>query len=155
MGRSISSVAMQELVATIRDRYQQSSKKETGRILNKFTAIAGHGRKHGIRLLSRPASGEERPTVGRRNYDKAVPEAVIVVREAFDRICGKRVEAALRNLVNSMGRHCHLELDQVVRSHLLSANAATLDRLMQIDRIINGTKDELNPYRAALDPVAM
>ena len=58
MGGGISKMAKQELVATIRDRYQQSSKKEKGRILDEFTAITGHHRKHGIRLLSQPAAEE-------------------------------------------------------------------------------------------------
>ena len=52
MGGGFSKMAKQELVATIRDRYRQSSKKDKGRILDEFTAITGHHRKHGIRLLS-------------------------------------------------------------------------------------------------------
>ena len=52
MGGGISMMAKQELVATIRDRYRQASKKDKGRILDEFTAITGHHRKHGIRLLS-------------------------------------------------------------------------------------------------------
>ena len=50
MGGGISKMAKQELVATIRDRYQQSSKKDKGKIPDEFTAITGHHRKHGIRL---------------------------------------------------------------------------------------------------------
>ena len=42
MGGGISKMAKQELVATIRDRYQQASKKDKGRILDEFTAITGH-----------------------------------------------------------------------------------------------------------------
>ena len=34
-------MAKQELVATIRDRYRRSSKKDKGRILDEFTAITG------------------------------------------------------------------------------------------------------------------
>ena len=56
MGGGISKMAKQELVATIRNRYQQTSKKDKGRILDEFTAITGHYRKHGIRLLSGTAS---------------------------------------------------------------------------------------------------
>ena len=56
MGGGISKMAKQELVATIRDRYQQASKKDKGRILDEFTAITGYHRKHGIRLLSGTAS---------------------------------------------------------------------------------------------------
>ena len=51
MGGGISKMAKQELVATIRDRYQQASKKDKRRILDELTAITGHSRKHGIRLL--------------------------------------------------------------------------------------------------------
>ena len=126
MGGGVSKMAKQELVATIRDRYQQASKKDKGRILDEFTAITGHHRKHGIRLLSGTADNQGQQVVGRRIYDEAVREAVIVVWEASDRICGKRLKAALPNLVNSMERHGHLGLDPVVREHLLSASAANL-----------------------------
>ena len=98
MGGGISKMAKQELVAAIKDRYQQSSKKEKGRILDEFTAITGHHRKHGIMLLSQPAYEEREQIAGRRIYDEAVREAVIVVWEASDRICGKRLKAALPNL---------------------------------------------------------
>ena len=91
MGGGISKMAKQELVATIRDRHRQASKKDKGRILDEFTAITGHHRKHGIRLLSQPVGEEEKQAVGRRIYDEAVREAVIVVWEASDRICGKRL----------------------------------------------------------------
>ena len=98
-------MAKQELVATIRDRYQQASKKDKGRILDEFTAITGHHRKHGIRLLSGTAGNKGKQAVGRRIYDEAVREAVIVVWEASDRICGKRLKAALPNFMDSMKRH--------------------------------------------------
>ena len=76
--------------------------------------------------------GEKLPTVkGRRIYDEAVREAVILVWEAADRICGKRLKAALPHLVESMERHGHLDLDLRVRQRLLAASAATLDRLLQ------------------------
>ena len=106
-------MAKQELLATIRDRYRASSKREKSRILDEFIAVTGHHRKHGIRLLGQSGDdGEKLPTVkGRRIYDEAVREAVILVWEAADRICGKRLKAALPHLVESMERHGHLDLD--------------------------------------------
>ncbi len=68
---------------------------------------------------------------GRRIYDEAVREAVILVGEASDRICDKRLKAALPHLVESMERHGHLDLDPEVRERLLAASAATLDRLLK------------------------
>ena len=77
--------------------------------------------------------GEQQLAVkkGRRIYDEAVRQALIVVWEAADRICGKRLKAALPHLVGSMERQSHLDLDPGVRQRLLSASAATLDRLLQ------------------------
>ena len=127
-------MAKQELLATIRDRYRASSKQDKGRILDEFIAVTGHHRKHGIRLLGQSGDdGEQQPAVkkGRRIYDEAVRQALIVVWEAADRICGKRLKAALPHLVESMERHGHLDLDPGVRQRLLAASAATLDRLLQ------------------------
>ena len=86
---------------TIRDRYQQASKKDKGRILDEFTAITGHHRKHDIRLMSGTAGNKGKQAEGRRIYDEAVREAVIVVWEASDRICSKWLKAALPNFVDS------------------------------------------------------
>ena len=130
-------MAKQELLATIRDRYRASSKKAKGRILDEFIAVTGHHRKHGIRLLGQSGDdGEQQPAAkkGRRIYDEAVRQAVIVVWEAADRVCGKRLKAALPHLVESMERHGHLDLDPGVRQRLLAASAATLDPAAPADQ---------------------
>ena len=126
-------MAKQELLAAIRERYRGSSKRDKTRILNEFITVTGHHRKHGIRLLAQSGEGGKKDGEprGRRIYDEVVQEAVILIREASDRICGKRLKAALPHLVDSMERHGHLDLDPEVRSRLLSASAATLDRLLK------------------------
>src|SRR5262249_32818583 len=50
--------------------------------------------------------------------------------EAADRICGKRLRAILPGLLTALERHGHLALDAGVRQRLLSASAATIDRLL-------------------------
>ena len=114
MGGGVSKMAKQELVATIRDRYQQACKKDKGRILDALTATTGPHRKRGIRLLRGAADNQGKLVVGRCIYDEAVREAVMVVWEASYRRCGKRLKA-VPNLVNSMERPGHLSLDPLVR----------------------------------------
>ncbi len=100
-------MAKQELLATVRVRYRASSKREKSRILDEFIAVTGHHREHGIRLLGQSGyDGAQQPAVkkGRRIYDEAVREALIVVWEAADRICGNRLKAALPHLLESMER---------------------------------------------------
>ena len=55
----MSRMAKQELLETIRDRYQAASRQEKSRIFDEFIAVTGHHRKHGIRLLGRPVGGED------------------------------------------------------------------------------------------------
>ena len=68
---------------------------EKSRILDELAAVVRRHRKHAIRLLGLAADGGTQPTVpnGRRIYDEAVREALIIVWEASDRLCGKRLKA--------------------------------------------------------------
>ena len=94
-------MAKQEVLVTLRERCRNSSKKDKSRILDEFIAITGHHPKHGIRLLGQFEDDEDEPRLarGRRIYDEAVREAVIVIWEAADCICGKRLKAAMPHLV--------------------------------------------------------
>ena len=65
-------------------------------------------------------------------------EALIVLWEAADRICGKRLKAILPTLIPTMERHGHLTLDSTVRQLLLAVSPATIDRLLAPIRGIAG-----------------
>jgi hypothetical protein len=129
--RRISMATRDELVAAIAGRYSQGDRGERGRILDEFSAVTGFHRKHAMRLLRvGPVSGRCGPRPGRRVYDEAVREALIVVWEASDRICGKRLRPLLPILVEAMERHGHLQLAPEVRTRLLTMSAATIDRAL-------------------------
>ena len=66
--------------------------------------------------------------------DEAVREALIVIWEASDRICGKRLKALAPILVEAMERHGHLRLAPEVRASLLRMSAATMDRVLRAIR---------------------
>ena len=65
---------------------------------------------------------------------------MIVIWEAADRICGKRLKAALPHLMGSMERHSHLDLEPEVRTRLLSASAGTRGRLLKPIRHTAGSR---------------
>jgi hypothetical protein len=67
-------------------------------------------------------------------HDAAVREALVLLWEASDRICGKRLKSLIPILIGSMERHGHLRLDAPVRERLLTASAATIDRLLTVVR---------------------
>ena len=98
----ISTATRTEVLGAIRSRYMEASKRDKSRMLDEFVAIAGCHRKHAVRLLNQDGQENSERSVprGRRIYDEAVRQALIVVWEASDRICGKRLKEALP----SMGR---------------------------------------------------
>jgi hypothetical protein len=124
-----------ELLTALTGRYQSSRRQEKGRILDEFAAMTGHHRKHAMRLLRAGACDRRNgPRPHRRLYDDAVREALIVLWEASDRICGKRLKALIPTLVPAMERHGHLDLSPAIRAALLAVSAATIDRALRLQR---------------------
>jgi hypothetical protein len=63
-----------------------------------------------------------------------VIQALTVLWEAADRICGKRLKPAIPTLVEAMERHGHLALAPEIRERVLKVSAATIDRLLAPSR---------------------
>ena len=128
----ISMTTRVELVVALAGRYASSDRRERGRILDEFTAVSGLHRKHAMRLLraGHPGRGSG-PRPGRCLYKEAVREALIVIWEASDRICGKRLRPLVPVLVEAMERHGHLQLVPEVRAGLEAMSAATIDRALR------------------------
>jgi hypothetical protein len=147
MAKKLSADVRQELVRAIGERYRMAAKDEKVRILDEFVAVTGYHRKHSIRILNTVAelsAMKRRPRL--RFYDQAVQEALIVLWEASDRVCGKRLKPLLPVLMAALERHGHLRLDDVVRAKLGSASAATIDRLLAEPR---GSVDAKRSQRRA------
>lgn len=128
-----------ELTEAVRKRYRSASRAQKGHILDEFVKTTGYHRKHAVRLMA--MSRKEKPrSEPARIYGEAVREAIILVWEAGDRMCGKRLHAALPSLVQSLEQHGHLCLDPAVRAKLLGVSSATIDRLLTPVRARTGTK---------------
>ena len=133
---TISPAARQELVTAVAERYQQSTAVDKRWILDEFVALTGYHRKHAIRVLNGNAATATAPRGRRCIYDEAVTETLIVLWEASDRVCGKRLKALLPILVPALERHGHLSLDPGVRERLLAVSAATIDRRLAPARAV-------------------
>jgi hypothetical protein len=142
MDTTISKQTKAEVLEAVQQRYQQAARTDKSRILDEFVALAGCHRKHAIRLLTGAVpTRAATPATAQRTYDEAVREALIVLWEAADRICGKRLKAILPGLITALEQHRHLVLDATVRQRLLSVSAATIDRLLaSVRRTASGRK---------------
>jgi hypothetical protein len=119
-----------ELVAALQLRYGSATFGDRIRILDEFVALTGYHRKHAIRLLREEPGAAKGTRERNRLYDEAVRQALTVLWEAADRVCGKRLKALIPKLVDAMERHGHLDLDPAVKAKLLQVSAATIDRML-------------------------
>jgi hypothetical protein len=100
--------ARAELVDAVQSRYSAASGKAKRRILDEFVAASGYHEKSAIRVLNetRAAKGRQkrkRPSL----YDDASRAALIVLWEASDRVCSKRLKALMPILLAAMERNGH------------------------------------------------
>jgi hypothetical protein len=136
MGR-ISVATKAELVAAIGDRYRAGIRAERTKILDEFVAVTGYHRKHAIRLL-RPKIGDGTAVQRRihRRYGAEVEQALIVLWEASDRLCSKRLKPIIPVLLPALERHGQLAIDETIRGLLLAISPATIDRVLSAVRLV-------------------
>jgi hypothetical protein len=140
MARKISMGARREILAAVAERYRTAGRRQKGRILDELTATTGWHRKHAVRALSdriAKAGGDKaRSTTEvalqprrRCKYDE-IRDALIVLWEASDRVCGKRLKVMIPVLLPALERHGRLELTREQHTLILSLSAATIDRML-------------------------
>jgi hypothetical protein len=119
-----------ELIEALRARYRSAAFGDRIKVLDEFVAVTGYHRKHAIRLLREEVSTAKAACARNRLYDEAVRQALMVLWEAADRVCGKRLKALIPVLVDAMERHGHLDMDPAIKTKVLQVSAATIDRVL-------------------------
>ena len=127
--------ARAELTNVVRKRYSAAAGAEKSKILDEFIAVTGYHHKSAIRVLNAEPINKGRQTRARPAlYDEAVQAALIVLWEASDRVCGKRLRALLPILLPALERNWHLHLREPIRQKILAMSASTIDRLLRAPR---------------------
>ena len=135
MGTKMTHSARAELTNAVRRRYSAATGAEKRKILDEFIAVTGYHEKSAIRALNAEPTVKKRQTRLRPSlYDEAVRAALIVLWEASDRVCGKRLRALLPILLPALERNGHLHLADPMRQKILAMSASTIDRLLREPR---------------------
>ncbi len=115
-----------ELIEVMGERYRKATKENRRTILDEFVEVAGYHRKHAIRLFGKGKPDAEPRGIAARLYGEAMQQALIVLWEAADRICGKRLKPLVPILIEAMERHGHLKLEAEIKQSLLLVSAERL-----------------------------
>ncbi|MBU4179908.1 MAG: ISNCY family transposase [Actinobacteria bacterium] len=127
-------------------RYRRASKKKKGKILDEFTATTDYNRSYAATLLRkgpvpRKKKGGKgkapRMRDGRGRKPTYGPEVLPPLRKTWGVLnfpCGRRLVAAMPEMVRVLEKFKELELSDEVREKLLSMSSSTADRLLRGDR---------------------
>jgi len=125
-----------EMVETIRPRYLKADKKGKEHILDEFVATCGYHRKYAIRLLKHghPVKSNKR---GRKTkeYTGEVVEVLRQIWEICGRICSKRLQPYLPEIIKVLERTNELVLASETKRQLLKMSRATIDRRLHSSRL--------------------
>ncbi|MEZ4489832.1 MAG: transposase family protein [Cyanobacteriota/Melainabacteria group bacterium] len=127
----MTSNSRRELLESLRPAYAVAPWAEKVQILNNLVSATGYNRKHATRLLAGsaplPLSKRER----KRTYDDVLLEHVKTLWLAANRICSKRLVAALPVLIPALEAREYIQISDSERQQLLTVSAATIDRMLR------------------------
>lgn len=145
-------------------RYARANRKTKATIIDQVIGLTGYNRSYatwllrahnrrvvlpqtnGPTLILETAGNSRTPTRARaRRYDERVFAALRQVWLIADCICGKRLAPFLCELVPVLERFEELVLDEHTRAKLFTISAATIDRLLSKEKVIERLLDPARP----------
>ena len=132
--------SIMEYAEELKKRYFGASREEKGKMLDEFTQVTGLHRKAAIRLLNRsrpPGAGKRR---GRPVVYKGLAEPLRVVWEASDRLCSKRLQPFLPEMIKVLRQHGEQKIDTSTAAQLCNMSPSTIDRLLRPCRKMGGRR---------------
>jgi|TARA_B100001971_G_scaffold156380_1_gene145936 hypothetical protein len=124
--------SVREYAMAVGERYRKAGRSQKGKVLDEFIATTGYHRKSAIRLLGGASRARPGQRLGRPpKYGAETKDALRLVWEATDRICGKRLQPFLPELVAKLIACGELDIS-LERAHLLcELSASSIDRLLR------------------------
>jgi len=133
--------SIMEYAQALRERYFRATREEKGKMLDEFTQVTGLHRKAAIRLLNRLGQSRVGKRRGRpRKYGVGAAEALRVVWEAGDRLCSRRLQPFLPEMVKVLRQHGEQVIDAATEAQLCRMSPSTIDRLLRPHRRRGGRR---------------
>ncbi|EIE01336.1 integrase core domain protein [Leptospira licerasiae serovar Varillal str. VAR 010] len=115
-----------------KERYRWAFKKEKSLILDEFIKVTGYNRSYARTVLRITKSkNSKHPRKKNPIYDDEVKKAIEFLWEVLDRICSKRLKAAIPEILKQIEEFQSYPLEKHVKAKLLTISSATIDRLLK------------------------
>jgi hypothetical protein len=101
-----------EYVQAVQNRYLAAGKKQKGQILDEFVKVTGYHRKAAVRLLGRFGKAKGARRRGRPAKYQDVVAPLKAIWEASDRLCSKRLQPFIPEMVKMLRQHGEQRIDE-------------------------------------------
>ena len=138
----MSATSRGEVLAQARARYEKRGKEGRSRLLDEVCVLCGYERKYAIKVLGgkRPIGGSGVRRGGSpARYGAAEREVIKAIWLTAEQPCGKRLKPTLELWLPYHEKR-NGALSEALRSRVLEASAATLDRLLAPCRVSLGSR---------------
>jgi hypothetical protein len=135
-----------ELLLHTKRRYVVANLKNKRKILDEFVSITNYSRKYAIHLFNKKDQTElhaskniakKKRNIRKRKYDESLKAALLTIWYAANQICSKRLVPFIPDLLVVLERFGYIALSENIRKKLLQISPATVDRLLETQRLEN------------------
>ncbi len=126
--------AKKELVHRMRWQYLEAHRKGKTEIIDAIIAATGYHRKYAMAVLRKPPKRIQAVRSPVRIYDEEMKMVLVMVWNAANQICSKRLAPFLPEFIEILERFGHLKITCDVKAKLFAVSPATIDRLLKEER---------------------
>lgn len=126
--------AKKELVHRMRWQYAEADRKGKTEIIDAVVAATGYHRKYAVAALLKSPRRLQPVRKPLRIYDEELRDVLVMIWNAANQICSKRLAPFLPEFVQTLERFGRLNVSAEVKAKLLTVSPATIDRLLREER---------------------
>lgn len=131
----MSKISKREYLFEVKKKYWKVSKGRKGQLLDDFCAFTGYHRKYATELLNKPLPKKwKRYKPRAKYYDQPVIDALKIIWEALDSICGERVHPQIPDMLNKLIDYNELVVTEEVKRKLLQISLGTVKAILKNEK---------------------
>jgi hypothetical protein len=131
----MSKISKREYLFEVKKKYWKATKGRKGQLLDDFCAFTGYSRKYATGLLNRPLPKKwKRYKPRAKYYDQPVVDALKIIWEALDSICGERVHPQIPEMLEKLINYQEIAVTEEVRDKLLKISLGSVKAILRKEK---------------------
>jgi len=131
----MSKISKREYLAEVKKKYRKADKKTKTQFLDDFCCFTKYNRNYALELLNKPLPRKWKRYKSRpRYYDQSVIDALKIIWEATDNICGERLHPYIPEMMAKLIYCKELRVSDEVKEKLLKISLATVKRIVSKEK---------------------